>query len=128
MSTPFELDRGTHQQRIVTAHAAEGAAAYELGHASHLDVNLAVGDRHEISQTFTVSPQAQLVRARVRIKGPPGPVAQWVFEARLNGVVHYSRRLAAADRIVQVMTLGVRLADANVAPATNVIAFRLRLA
>ena len=128
MSTPFELDRGTHQQRIVTADAAAGAAAYELGHANHLDVNLAVGDLHEISQVFTVSPQAQLVRARVRIKGPPAPIAQWIFEARLNGVVHYSRRIAAADRIVQVMTLAVCLAGAAAAPSTNVLSFRLRLA
>lgn len=111
-----------------TEHAFAGLAAYELGHANHLDVNLASGDRHDVSQTFVVSAQAALVRYRVRVAAPPtlagGP---WIFEALLNGVVQYARSIDQASHVVQLLNVAVRLASANAGPSTNVITFRLRL-
>lgn len=127
MATPFEVHGGSYQQRIPTDHAAEGTYGYELGHNQHLDVRLAVGDRHDLSQTFTISNQARFVKLRAYIAAPPIlPVGgTWIFEALLNGVVHYSRRLAARTRVLDLSDIRLRLLGA---PGSSIVTLRLRLA
>lgn len=126
MSTPFEAHRGALQQRVRSALAFEGSYAYELGHGAHLDVNLDAGDRHDVTQTFEVSAQSALARARVRIRAAPESTS-WMFEVLLNGVVHYARSIAVASRLVVLTDVAVRLAGAVAPPGTNTITFRLRL-
>jgi hypothetical protein len=124
MASPFEVHAGRFQQRIPTPFSAESGFAYEFGHAEHLDVYLSSGDRHELSQTFTVSAGSTLIRARVRIEAAPVP-ASWEFRALLNGVVHYRRKIA--DRTVTLSDVVIRLSVADLDPATNVITYQLRL-
>lgn len=125
MSSPFELHRGVHQQRIASSQLV-GAYAYEMGHALHADVNLAAGDRHELSQTFTLPPQAKLIRMRVRLEAAPRLPAglMWSFQVRLNGVLHYSRNLDVAGRVVVLNDVAIRLAGA---PGSNTLVLRLGL-
>lgn len=129
MATPFQAYRGEHQQRIATEHASAGAFAYEMGHAAHLDVNLNVGDRHDVAQTFQLPAEAALIRPRVRIATPatlPSGM-QWEFQVLLNGTQHYRRRLTTASRLVVLTDIAVRLAAAVIPPASNTLTFRLRL-
>jgi hypothetical protein len=127
VSTPFEVARGSYQQRIAASHDGDGAFVYELGHAGHLDVSLEVGDRHDISQDFVVSSQAALVRLRVRIAAADD-ASSWTFSVWLNGDVHYQRTLAIAERELELNDVAVRLADADAAPTLNTITIRLELA
>ena len=127
MSTPFEVHRGTLQQRIATAQAVAGTHAYELGHARHLDVNLAVGDGHDISQVFDFPPQAALLRARIRITMPAEQPQDmtWELQVLLNGEPHYRRRIDVAGRVLVLQDITVRL-EAEV-PTNNEVTYRLRL-
>lgn len=127
MATPFEVHRGTLQQRVATANAAVGTHVYELGHAGHLDVNLDVGDRHEISQTFDFAPQAVLLRSVIRIVAPPElPEGMtWELQVLLNGSEHYRRSIDVANRVLVLWDVAVRLESED--DEDNVVTFRLRL-
>ena len=127
MATPFEVHLGAAQGRIKTANAADGSYAFELGHATHLDVYLEPGDRHDVSQTFNIDAEAMFIRARVRLAAPPVlPVGHtWIFEAMLNGSVHYGRNLTPSNRIVTLHDIAIRLLGA---PTSSTVTFRLRLA
>lgn len=125
MSTPFELHRGLHQQRVASSQLV-GSYAYELGHALHADAYLAAGDRHDLTQTFTLAPEAKLIRIRARIAAAPQLPAglMWSFQVRLNGVLHYSRVIDVAGRVVVLNDIAVRLAGA---PGSNTLVLRLGL-
>jgi hypothetical protein len=126
MASPFEVYAGSHQQRVPTPFPAGTGWAFELGHASHLQIRIDpnAADSHELSQTFTLSAGASVIRLRVRIATPPVSVA-WRFGVYLNGDAHYTRDFEIANRVVVLDDVTVRLAGANAPPATNVLALRL---
>lgn len=120
MATPFELDRGTRQQRT--------DQGYELGHSDRLSAHLVAGDRHTVEQAFQMASGAALVRVRVRVHAPDVlPVgASWELSALLNGTVHYTRTIDFVGRVVELHPV-LRLRGANAAPSTNLLVLRLRL-
>ena len=117
MATPFELDRGTLQGRT--------DQGYELGHLGRAVVNLALGDKHEISQSFTVDAGKTIVTAVVHLQAPDALPAggQWEFAALLNGVAHYTRVFDRAGLVVTVEA-SARL---RFAPTPSTITYRLRI-
>lgn len=125
----FTKDLGVHQGRVASATAPEGSYVYELGHALLQDVNLAVGDHHEVSQSFVLSAQAQMLRATIHIEVPPVlPVgAAWEVSGWLNGTKMVSRRLRPSKRILVLDDLRISLFAAHGAPSTDTVAFRLEL-
>lgn len=125
MATPFAVHAGALQQRMATAFDDETGFAYELGHAGHLDVRLAIGDRHDLFQSFTIAAGAALIRMRVRIVAPPIAVS-WEFSAHLNGVQHYARSFNTARQVLVLNDVAVRLHTANASPTPNTLMLRLR--
>lgn len=125
----FNKDLGVHQGRIVLAPAPEGAFVYELGHALLRDANVAVGDFHEVKQTFTVSAGSKFLRASIVVTVPKVlPVGSgWLLSATLNNVRMVNRQLRVSKHVIKLEDWRVSLAGAAAAPATNVIAFRLEL-
>jgi len=129
MASPWEQDLGTHQGRIATADAPEGAYVFELGHALHAKRNLAVGDYHEVQQTVTLDGAARLMRASVRFAAPPVIPAGhgWLFTMRLNGAVFASREIKRGARTIEIEDLAIPLDGASGPPGTDVIAYRLEV-
>jgi len=129
MGSPFSIDLGVSQGRIPSTSAPDGSYVYEFGHTQRIDERVAAGDYHEVQQTVTLSPQAALLRATVKIT-PPDTITTgyaWLFTMRLNGVIRASRTIEAGRRAVTLTDLTIPLALANIAPLTNLIAFRLEL-
>jgi hypothetical protein len=124
---PFNKDRGIHQERIASATAPEGAYVYELGHALLADVNVGVGDYHEVRQSLTLSAQAQVLKASIVVTVPPvlPDSASWEVSGWLNGTKMVSRILRRSKRKLVLDDIRISLYDAN--RTTDVIAFRLEL-
>lgn len=124
----FTRDSGLHQGRIA-APTPNGAFVYELGHAKLADSNVRSGDFHEITQTFTKIAGSKFLQASVVITTPSilPAVQMWEVSAWLNGVRMVSRRLRPSKRKITLSDWKISLLDANEAPLTNVLAFRLEL-
>jgi len=117
----FELGRGATQQRVPFG----AGYGYQLGHGSHLDVRLDVGDRHDVEQEFLLASQCRLVRARVVVETvDDGSGVEWTFSAALNGTVHYTRTFVGARSLV-LDDVAIRMTDADAPPTTNTIRYRL---
>lgn len=126
---PFSKDLGVHQGRIAVASAVEGSFAYELGHALLQDVNVGVGDHHQVLQTFLVDAQSKLLRASVVVVTPQVlPIgAAWEVSGWLNGTKMVSRRLRPSKRTIVLDDWRISLFGAHPSPTTNSVAFRLEL-
>jgi hypothetical protein len=124
---PFDKDLGVHQGRIVRTDAPEGTHVYELGHALLQDVNVDVGDYHQVTQTFVLEPQSKLLKASIVIVTPAVlPVGSaWELSIRLNGDVYLQRRLRPSKRTIVLSDVRISLFDAS--GGSNTIAFRLEL-
>lgn len=125
----FTYDLGVHQGRMPLPNAPDGAFVYELGHAKLADYSVQVGDFHEVSQSFTVTPGARCAYASIVVTTPPVLPAgsAWEVSAWLNGTKMVARRLRPSKRQIALHDWRVSLAAAAASPATNVLAFRLEL-
>ena len=125
----FTQDLGLHQGRI-PAPPGEQGYVYELGHSLLARAELAIGDRHQVSQQFVIAPGMRVLRARVRLRVPaelPQAPTVWAVSVSLNGERMVSRELRPAKRPLVLEDLVINLTGANAAPAPNTIAFRLEL-
>lgn len=129
MATPWEKDLGTYQGRIASSAAPEGSYVFELGHALRSAFNLAVGDYHEVKQTVTLDHGSSVLRASVRVVSPLTIPFGFGFllTARLNGTVKVSRPIKSGGRTVTIEDFAIPLMNANGAPGTDEIAFRLEV-
>lgn len=131
MSSPFAANRGVTQQRIGSATAPDGEFLFELGDSAFGDARLDVGDYHQVEQTVTIPAQIFLFRPKVRlglrVDLPAG--LSWKLRVFLNAVEVYERVFVAKPpTTVTVDDIAIPLNDANGAPSTDDIAFRLELA
>lgn len=129
MLNVFNREFGTLQGRIPKADAPDGSFVYEIGHASMRDALVNPGDYHEVTQTFLKSSGSLFILATIVIRVPPVlPIAStWTLSAALNSVVLISRRLRLSKRAITLDDWKISLADANAAPTTNTLKFRLEL-
>jgi len=131
MSSPFALNRGITQQRIASASAPDGSYLFELGDSSNGDARLAAGDYHEVDQDIVIPPEIYLIRPTVKLRLrddlPAG--RSWLLRAFLNGTEVYARTFTIKPPTSRTLTdIAIPLNDANGAPSTDNIAFRLELA
>jgi hypothetical protein len=125
---PFTKDLGIHQGRIAIDPAPEGTHVYELGHALLQDVNLDVGDYHEVSQSLLLESASTALLASIVIVTPPLPIAaSWELSGWLNGVKMVRRILRASKRTLVLSDIRISLYNANRGAAVDLIAFRLEL-
>lgn len=126
---PFTKDLGVHQGRVALATAPEGGHVYELGHVLLQDSNLGVGDLHQVSQELVLSAQACLIRASIRVEVPRvlPPSLVWEVSALLNGQQMVRRALRPSKRPIFLHDWRISLFNANHAPSTDLITFRLSL-
>jgi phage tail-like protein len=129
MSTPFDANFGTKQGRITPSNwiAPEGSYAFVLGNDQPGVFRwFAIGDRIEISQSFTPTAGTKYVRARLRIRGPAAmPLGtQWTLTARIDGAVKWTHEIAPGHlRDLADFSFLV----ANLAVTDHLFAFRLEL-
>ena len=124
--TPFEMDRGTHQQRFAVEEPEEGSYAFEIGHAGNASARLAEGDGFEIYQDAAMPSYLHLIRADIRLVEPEELPAglEWEIQGYLNSTKLYERRVRANDRIVRLSDIAISLRE-SLRPTPDRVLFRL---